>query len=121
MVSNISGIAIQQASTSEELAAITTQTSATVTEQQSISEQLATAMQEMGVTVNEVAASTTTTSTAVDDIKGKIHDGSSKLDETYHSIISMTDQIQQSEQNVQKVRTDFDQVVKLLEVINAIA
>lgn len=121
MVSNISGIAIQQASTSEELAAITTQTSATVTEQQSISEQLATAMQEMGVTVNEVAASTTTTSTAVDDIKGKIHDGSSKLDETYHSIISMTDQIQQSEQNVQKVRTDFDQVVKLLEVIKAIA
>jgi len=121
MVCNISGIAIQQASTSEELAAITTQTSATVTEQQAISEQLATAMQEMGATVNEVAANTTTTSSAVDDIKDKVNDGASKLDETYHSIVTMTEHIQQSEQSVQKVRSDFDQVVNILDVIKGIA
>ena len=121
MVGNISGIAIQQASTSEELAAITTQTSATVTEQQAISEQLATAMQEMGATVNEVAANTTTTSSAVDNIKDKVNDGASKLDETYHSIVTMTEHIQQSEQSVQKVRSDFDQVVNILDVIKGIA
>ncbi len=121
MVENISGIAIQQASTSEELAAITTQTSRTVTEQQSISEQLATAMQEMGATVNEVAQSTTTTSSAVDNIQSKVHGGSKKLDETYQSIICMIEQIQQSEQSVQKVRNDFDQVVNILDVIKGIA
>jgi methyl-accepting chemotaxis protein len=121
MVGNISVIAIQQASTSEELAAITTQTSATVTEQQTISEQLATAMQEMGATVNEVAVNTTTTSSAVDDIKNKINDGSNKLDDTYHSIVTMTEQIQQSEKSVQKVRSDFDQVVNILDVIKGIA
>jgi len=121
MVGNISGIAIQQASTSEELAAITTQTSTTVTEQQSISEQLATAMQEMGSTVNEVAASTNNTSSAVDTIKEKVNDGANKLDETYHSIVTMTEHIQQSEQSVQKVRKDFDQVVNILDVIKAIA
>lgn len=121
MVANISGIAIQQASTSEELAAITTQTSTTVAEQQAISEQLATAMQEMGATVNEVAVSTTTTSSAVDSIKNKVNDGANKLDETYSSIVNMTEQIQQSEQSVQKVRKDFDQVVNILEVIKGIA
>jgi len=121
MVGNISGIAIQQASTSEELAAITTQTSTTVTEQQAISEQLATAMQEMGTTVNEVAVNTTTTSSAVDNIKNKINDSSNKLDETYHSIETMTEQIQQSEQSVQKVRRDFDQVVNILDVIKGVA
>ncbi|PHR84232.1 MAG: methyl-accepting chemotaxis protein [Colwellia sp.] len=121
MVGNISGIAIQQASTSEELAAITTQTSATVTEQQVIAEQLATAMQEMGATVNEVASNTTTTSSAVDNIKEKVNDGANKLDETYHAIVSMTEHIQQSEQSVQKVRKDFDQVVNILGVIKGIA
>ncbi|MFT5716538.1 MAG: methyl-accepting chemotaxis protein [Oleiphilaceae bacterium] len=121
MVGNISGIAIQQASTSEELAAITSQTSTTVAEQQAISEQLATAMQEMGATVNEVAVSTTNTSTAVDTIKGKVNDGALKLDETYHSIVNMTEHIQQSEQSVQKVRSDFNQVVNILGVIKGIA
>ncbi len=121
MVGNISGIAIQQASTSEELAAITTQTSTTVTEQQAISEQLATAMQEMGATVNEVAASTSTTSSAVDNIKNKVNDGASKLEVTYNSIVDMSEQIKQSEQSVQKVRKDFDQVVNVLDVIKGIA
>jgi methyl-accepting chemotaxis protein len=121
MAKNISGIALQQASTSEELAAITTQTSSTVTEQQAISEQLATAMQEMGATVNEVAQSTTTTSTAVDNIQDKVNNSSSKLDETYRSIVDMSEQIQQSEQSVQKVRSDFDQVVNVLDVIKGIA
>jgi len=121
MVKNISGIAIQQASTSEELAAITTQTSTTVTGQQAISEQLATAMQEMGTTVNEVAENTTTTSSAVDNIQNKVNEGANKLDETYHSIITMSGQIKESEKSVQKVRTDFDQVINILDVIKGIA
>jgi methyl-accepting chemotaxis protein len=121
MIDNISAIAIQQAATSEELAAITTQTSVTVTEQQSISEQLATAMQEMGATVAEVAQNTISTASAVDTVKDKVHDGAHKLDETYQSIMSMTEQIQESEQSVQKLRSDFDQVVNVLGVIKAIA
>jgi methyl-accepting chemotaxis protein len=121
MVGNISGIAIQQASTSEELAAITTETNTTVTEQQAISEQLATAMQEMGATVNEVAASTATTSSAVENIKNKVNDGASKLEETYNSIVNMSKHIKQSEESVQKVRNDFDQVVNILDVIKGIA
>ena len=121
MVGNISGIAIQQASASEELALITTQTSNTLTGQQAISEQLATAMQEMGATASEVAVSTSNTSSAVDNIKHKIDDGADKLDQTYHSIIAMTERIHQSEQSVQKVQADFAQVVNILDVIKGIA
>ncbi|MCP4988070.1 MAG: methyl-accepting chemotaxis protein [Colwellia sp.] len=121
MVKNISGIAIQQSATSKELAAVTTQTSTTVNEQHQISEQLATAMQEMGTTVNEVAQSTTTTSSAVDNIQTKVNEGANKLNETYQSIINMSGQIQESEQSVQKVRSDFDQVVNILNVIKSIA
>ncbi len=50
-----------------------------------------------------------------------MNNSSSKLDETYRSIVNMAEQIQQSEHNVQKVRTDFDQVAHVLEVIKAIA
>jgi methyl-accepting chemotaxis protein len=121
MVKNISGVALQQASTSEELATITTQTSTTVTEQQSISAQLATAMQEMGATISEVAQNTTNTASAVDEIQSMVVDGSEKLDGTYNSIIAMSSQIQESEQSVQKVRSDFEQVVNVLNVIKSIA
>jgi methyl-accepting chemotaxis protein len=121
MVQNISGVALQQASTSEELAAITTQTSNTVTEQQSISEQLSTAMQEMGATIGEVAQNTTNTASAVDEIQLMVVDGSEKLDGTYNSIVAMSAQIQESEQSVQKVRSDFEQVVSVLNVIKSIA
>jgi methyl-accepting chemotaxis protein len=121
MVKNISSVATQQAATSEELAAITTQTSTTVTEQQAISEQLATAMQEMGSTISEVAQNTTNTASAVDDVQAMVGNGTEKLDSTYNSIITMSEQIQQSEQSVQKVRTDFVQVANVLEVIKSIA
>jgi len=121
MAKTISAIAMQQAATSEELAAITTQTSTTVTGQQSISEQLATAMQEMGATVDEVASNTSTTSLAVDNIKEKINMSSLKLDEAYNSIVAMSEQIQRSESSVKKVRSDFDQIVNILEVIKGIA
>jgi methyl-accepting chemotaxis protein len=121
MVKNISGVAIQQAATSEELAAITTQTSTTVAEQQTISEQLAAAMQEMGATIAEVAQNTTNTATAVDEVQSMVANGSIKLDNTYKSIITMSEKIQQSEQSVQKVRTDFVQVANVLDVIKSIA
>jgi methyl-accepting chemotaxis protein len=84
-------------------------------------QQITTAMQEMGRTVNEVAVSTNNTSSAVDNIKNKVNEWASKLDETYHSILSMTEHIQQSEQSVQKVRTDYGQVVNILDFIKGIA
>ncbi len=121
MMKNISNVAIQQSSTSEELAAITTQTNATMDEHKQISEQLATAMQEMGATVDEVASNTASTSDAVGNIQGRVAESSEKLEETYTAIVNMTEQIQISEESVTRVRSDIDQVVKILEVIKGIA
>lgn len=121
IVKNIEMVSLQQSSTSEELATITTQTSRTLSDQSIASDQLKTAMQEMGMTVNDVAASASTTSSAVHEIQSKVTDSSNKIDDTYHAILSMTDKIQDSEQSVQKVRTDFNQVVTVLDVIKGIA
>ena len=121
MVKNISAVVLQQTETSKELSTITTQTRNTVNQQQSISEQLTTAMQGMGVTVNEVTINTNDTSTAIAEIQNIVNDGSEKLDHTYNSILAMTEQIQQSEQSVQRVRNDFRQVVNVLNVIKGIA
>ena len=121
MVESISNVAVKQAATSEQLAAITTQTSTTMAEQHLVSEQLATAMQEMGTTVKEVASNTTSTATAIEDIQHRVHDGTNKLNDTYNSILTMTEQIQNSEGNILQLRNDFSQVISILDVIKSIA
>ena len=121
MVNNISSVAKEETTTSEQLEEITKETSNTVQEQKDIAEQFTTSMTQMGATVNEVAENTSNTSSALNEIQGKVLEGSSALDKTYHSILSMTEQIQLSEKTVQQVRSDFDQVSSVLDVIKEIA
>jgi len=121
MTGNISDVAMQQASTSEELAAVTTQTSTTMAEQQAFSIELSSAMQDMSVTINQVTSNTQDTTRAVNDISQKVHDGNTKLNSTYQLILSMTQQIEQSEQRVLKVRSDFNQITGMLDEIKGIA
>lgn len=121
MVSNISNVAKEETATSDQLTSITQQTTGIVKEQQDIAEHFTSSMTQMGATVNEVAANTSNTSIAVNEIQNKVLEGASTLDKTYHSILSMTEQIQQSEKSVQQVRSDFDQVSSVLDVIKDIA
>lgn len=121
MVKNITNVANEETTTSEQLEDITNQTNIIVKEQKDIAEQFTSSMTQMGATVNEVAENTSNTSIAVNEIQNKVLDGASTLDKTYHSILSMTEQIQQSEKTVQQVRSDFDQVSNVLDVIKDIA
>lgn len=121
MVGNISDVAMQQASTSEELAAVTTQTSHTMTEQQAFSSELSRAMQNMSVTINQVTSNTYETTGAVSEISLKVNEGNAKLNSTYQLILSMTEQIEQSEQRVLRVRSDFNQITGMLDEIKGIA
>ena len=121
MVGNISDVAMQQASTSEELAAVTTQTSHTMTEQQAFSSELSRAMQDMSVTINQVSSNTYETTGAVSDISVKVNEGNTKLNSTYQLILSMTEQIEQSEKRVLRVRSDFNQITGMLDEIKGIA
>lgn len=121
MVKNISTVAKEETTTSEQLENITKQTSNIVKEQKDIAEQFTSSMTQMGATVNEVAQNTSNTSIAVNEIQNKVLEGANTLEKTYHSILSMTEQIQQSEKSVQQVRSDFDQVSNVLDVIKDIA
>ena len=121
MVNNISSVAKEETTTSEQLEHITRETNETVKEQKDIAEQFTSSMTQMGATVNEVAENTSNTATALNEIQSKVLEGSSALDKTYHSILSMTEQIQLSEKTVQQVRSDFDQVSNVLDVIKEIA
>ena len=121
MVSNISNVAKDESATSEQLERITKETNETVKEQKDIADQFTSSMTQMGATVNEVAENTSNTATALNEIQSKVLEGSSALDKTYHSILSMTEQIQLSEKTVQQVRNDFDQVSSVLDVIKDIA
>ncbi|MBQ4832093.1 methyl-accepting chemotaxis protein [Pseudoalteromonas sp. MMG010] len=121
IVSNIAQQAHMQAATSEELAAITTQTSATVVEQQSMTEQLATAMEEMGATVKDIASSASNTSMATNDGINLIDNGLSHIDSTYEQINLATAQMARTETSVNKVKDEFKQVTNVLNVIIAIS
>ena len=121
MVSNISNVAKEETATSDQLTSITQQTTSIVKDQQDIAEHFTSSMTQMGATVNEVATNTSNTSIAVNEIQSKVLEGATTLDKTYHSILSMTEQIQQSEKSVQQVRSDFDQVSSVLDVIKDIA
>jgi len=121
MVNNISTVANEESTTSGQLENITKQTNDIVREQKDIAEQFTSSMTQMGTTVNEVAQNTSNTSIAVNEIQNRVLEGATSLDKTYHSILSMTEQIQQSEKSVQQVRNDFDQVSTVLEVIKDIA
>lgn len=121
MVGNISHVATKQSSTSEELAAATTQTSTTMAEQQAFSTELTSAMQDMSVTLNQVTSNTQDTSSAVSDISKMVYEGNNKLGSTYQLILSMSEQIGQSEERVQRVRSDFNQITGMLDEIKGIA
>lgn len=121
MVVNIASVAKEESVTSEQLVSITSKTTNIVKEQQDIAENFSSSMSQMGATVTEVAENTSNTSIAVNEIQSKVMEGASALDKTYHSILSMTEQIQQSEKSVQQVRSDFDQISSVLDVIKDIA
>ena len=121
MVVNIASVAKEESVTSEQLVSITSKTTNIVKEQQDIAENFSSSMSQMGATVTEVAENTSNTSIAVNEIQSKVLEGASALDKTYHSILSMTEQIQQSEKSVQQVRSDFDQISSVLDVIKDIA
>ncbi|EAQ63984.1 hypothetical protein MED121_20481 [Marinomonas sp. MED121] len=121
MVVNIASVAKEESVTSEQLVSITSKTTNIVKEQQDIAENFSSSMSQMGATVTEVAENTSNTSVAVNEIQSKVMEGASALDKTYHSILSMTEQIQQSEKSVQQVRSDFDQICSVLDVIKDIA
>jgi len=111
----------QIATASEELSAVTTQTSAGVNAQKSDIEQVATAMTEMNVTSQEVASRANLTSEAVKQANQQTQKGNELVAGTVQGMNLLASDVEKSANVIQQVREDSESIASVLDVIKGIA
>ncbi|WP_417345687.1 methyl-accepting chemotaxis protein [Ferrimonas sp.] len=121
MVSQLTDISIQQGTTADELAAVTEQTSAAVTEQQAQTTQAVTATNQMSATIREIASTTSNASTVCEEVLAQAKEGATHIETTYDALVDLGQTTQSTADQINKLRQDSDQVVKVLGVIKQIA
>lgn len=121
MISELANIALQQGTTSDELASVTEQTSASVTEQQGQTAQVVAATTEMGATVREIATTTANASNVCEEIQSKAKQGAEHIGNTYSALIALGETTQMTAEQIMKLRQDSDKVANVLGVIKQIA
>ena len=121
MVNNLKDISLQQSSTSDELAAVTEQTSSAMCEQQLQTELVVAATTEMGATVKEIAGTTSRVSTVCESIRSQAQEGAEFMGNTYNALVALSDTTEHSAIGMKKLRQDSDNIAKVLAVIKQIA
>ncbi|WP_157097647.1 methyl-accepting chemotaxis protein [Photobacterium sp. J15] len=111
----------QIATASEELSAVTTQTSAGVNAQRGDIEQVATAMTEMNATTQDVANRADMTSDAVKQAYEETQKGSRLVADTVQGMRTLADNVEQSAQAIDQVRANSEEIASVLDVIKSIA
>lgn len=111
----------QIATASEELSAVTTQTSAGVNAQRGDIEQVATAMTEMNATTQDVANRADMTSDAVKQAYEETQKGSCLVADTVRGMRTLADNVEQSAQAIDQVRANSEDIASVLDVIKSIA
>lgn len=117
----VNGFTSQLASASEQLSAVTSQTSAGVQNQRKETEQVATAMNEMTATVHEVARNAEEASLAAEKAYGIVAHGEAVLQNVSNANNRLTTQVQQSAQAMHQLNEDAINISTVLTVINSIA
>jgi methyl-accepting chemotaxis protein len=121
MISELTNIASQQGTTSDELASVTEQTSASVTEQQGQTAQVVAATTEMGATVREIATTTANASNVCEEIQSKAKQGAEHIGNTYSALVALGEKTQMTAEQMIKLSQDSDKVANVLGVIKQIA
>ncbi|WP_299018401.1 methyl-accepting chemotaxis protein [uncultured Photobacterium sp.] len=111
----------QIATASEELSAVTTQTSVGVNAQRGDIEQVATAMTEMNATTQDVATRADMTSDAVKQAYEETQKGSRLVADTVQGMRTLADNVEQSAQAIDQVRANSEEIASVLDVIKSIA
>lgn len=114
------GIA-QIASASEELSAVTEQTSAGAAQQRDETDQAATAMQEMTATVQDVARNAESAADSAGMADRHAREGFEVVRDTVRQIESLSDEVEESAQDISKLRTESANIGTVLDVIKSIA
>lgn len=111
----------QLATASEELSAITEQSTRSVGQQQSETEQAATAMNEMTNTVQEVARNAGQAAESAREADRQAHGGKQVVVDTIQSIHSLAREVERATEVINKLKSDSENIGVVLEVIKDIA
>lgn len=121
IVGQVSTSSSQIAAASEEMSAITTQTSQGIQNQQSQTEQLATAMNQMAATVQEVARNSIEAADAASQANNESNNGHQVVNTAVGTINTLAESIQKAATSIQRVENDSQQIGTVLDVIRGIA
>ncbi|HED16365.1 MAG TPA: methyl-accepting chemotaxis protein [Gammaproteobacteria bacterium] len=121
VVERITGSAQHIGSSSEELSAITEQTSQSIYEQQSQTEQVATAMNEMSATVQEVSKNITGTAQAAEEANKETIEGRKVVDEAIQAIEQLAGQIENASSVIHQLEQDSENISAVMDVIRGVA
>ena len=120
-IKEIGSAADQLASASEELNAVTEESSRGLTRQNDEIQQAATAVNEMTAAVEEVARNATAASEASEATSHSVMEGRDQVKKAVGSVSAMADEISQSTEKVETLAKRVNEITKVLEVIRAIA
>ncbi|MCG7497196.1 methyl-accepting chemotaxis protein [Vibrio sp. Of7-15] len=109
------------ATASEELSAVTKQTSVGINAQRGDIEQVATAMTEMNATASEVANRADLTSQAAQQANDQTKTGNDLVVSTVQGMGTLAQEVEQSAEIIQQVKADSENIVSVLDVIKNIA
>ncbi len=121
MLTTISMTSSNLASTSEELAVVTEQTSQGIRQQEMETEMVATAMSEMAATVGDVANNAVNAAEAASEGDHQARSGALVVEQTIDSINSLSDSVNQSSEKLAGVQKDVVNISSILDVIKDIA
>ena len=121
IIDQITNAVTQLASSTQEMSAVTEQTSAGIAKQKAETEQVATAMNEMNATVHEVTRNAEQASEAAKQADREAGSGNQVVQETMQAIDSLAKEVEDSAQVIEKLKGDSENIGTVLDVIKAIA
>lgn len=121
VIGTISIASNKLASASEDLSAMTQQTTAGIEEQEIESELVATAMHEMAATVADVAYNASQAASAAKSADDEVLNGSHIVEQTISSIHELAEKVDESAKKLHTVENESNNISVILDVIRGIA
>jgi methyl-accepting chemotaxis protein len=121
MLSSIHRVTDQLAAMSEEVSAVTTQSSSNIDHQQMQTEQVATAVTEMTSTVQEVTRNIQSTADSANEANTEADNGKRVLDSAISQVRSLAGEIDTAADVIGEVEKDSENINTVLDVITGIA
>ena len=121
MLQQVTDSTTQLATASEELSAVTEQTSQSIYEQQSQTEQVATAMNEMSATVQEVSKNISDTAQAAREANTETDEGRKMVEDAIQAIQQLAEKIDGASEVIHKLEQDSENINAVLDVIKGVA